>query len=128
MVRGVDRLEKMRAAAPPCIPRRVPDNRSGARPPRGPGMVSVCRCPRGHTWVPSSGAPGTCPVCGDTALTADDVTQLFVAPVVDDPTPPTAGELTQQFPAVPPADPSFASLTGTAADRRESSAVDLANP
>jgi WD40 repeat protein len=66
-------------------------------------------------------------VCGDAALTADDITQFFVAPV-DDSTPKNAGELTQQLPAAPPGEPSFASLTGTPGDRCESSAVDLADP
>jgi WD40 repeat protein len=62
-------------------------------------------------------------VCGDAALTAD-LTQPFVVPVVDDATPSTAGEQTQSLPAVPPTESSFSSPGA----RRESSAVDLADP
>src|SRR5262245_17846163 len=88
-------------------------------------MVSVCRCPRGHTWVPSAGTSGTCPVCGDAALT-DDITQVFVAPpVVEDSTPKNAGELTQQL---PPAAPSSLALADIPAARRELSGVDLGHP
>ena len=85
-------------------------------------MVSVCRCPRGHTWLPSAAAAQSCPVCGDPAVPADDPTRAFVVPVAGA-TPPTAGEPTQSFPAVTSPSP-----LSSAAPTREASAVDLANP
>src|SRR5438309_6167518 len=60
----------------------------------GVGMVRVCRCRCGHTWVPTPAADTVrCPACGDTAPIAADLT---------DP----------HLPTVPAHEPSFSSLVG----------------
>ena len=76
-------------------------------------MVSVYRCPQGHTWAPpdgESGAVETCPVCGNAAA---NPSKPFVVAVAEQ-TPVAANDLTGLHLGDPARDdPSFSSLAGT---------------
>src|SRR5207302_2306321 len=122
-VRNADACGPVGAAAK--LPRDTPDThpRLASRGPapiiedarfRGRCMVTVCRCPRGHTWAPvpadNPATAPTCPVCGDTAELPTDTPQPFVVPVH---AAAEAGGLTDlHLPVIRPPDPSFSDLVG----------------
>src|SRR5207253_11218978 len=106
-----------------CIRGGVSDNHGKVALFRGPGMVSVRRCPRGHTWTPAPRLAGigidaeTCPECGDSAVVdtpqsipVGDTPRPFVVPTGPSPTP-EQGEVTHAHLGAPQ-EPSFSSLIG----------------
>ena len=89
-------------------------------------MVSVYRCPLGHTWAPTrkpGDGPATCPVCGNTAAVAADptdegdspassATQSFILPPPNGAAADASDQTLPHIAAPSTDDPSFSSLSG----------------